>query len=390
MDWISLSMKLRMDRARTPRPRSSPRFVVSALARGRRGVGVDRERRARRRGPANRTSVMGPNLMNADQLTRWFNTKRARPARAASSGAQQRRPRARADLHRRRPHGERARRHRVRAVGDRDRLVRVPRRGPDPTGLQQLRGHQREQRAAQRHDLRGRGTRRARRSRAASRRRRSVSARRSNCCAATRTRCRATCPTACACRRAIASGSRRGGSTSVGTVRPASSSGRPPPTTAIRILQLFSGALMFNGMPALGGYPDVTTPDAIAQRTRPRARSRGSTFTVGWWGQDFESGIAGFNVDVSDNGGPWIRWLDATAPVGSSRPRRAATSRSSGVAGHTYTFRVQAVDHAGNAVRSGRRRSRRPCRVRRAARRSSRRRTRWGAAASCRHCRARR
>ena len=86
---------------------------------------------------------------------------------------------------------------------------------------------------------------------------------------------------------------------------------------------------MFNGLPALGGYPDVSGPRTAILNDPTASTQSGSTFTVGWWGQDFESGIGGFNVDVSDNGSVWIRWLDATAPAGSSRPRRAATSRSS-------------------------------------------------------------
>ncbi len=74
-----------------------------------------------------------------------------------------------------------------------------------------------------------------------------------------------------------------------------------------------------------------------------------SAFTVGWWGQDLESGIAGFNVDVSDNGGPWIRWLDHIPPRWIARPAYAGDFTYFGVAGHTYTFRVQAVDGWGNA-----------------------------------------
>jgi Mannosyl-glycoprotein endo-beta-N-acetylglucosaminidase len=119
------------------------------------------------------------------------------------------------------------------------------------------------------------------------------------------------------------------------------------PDYGIRILNLFSNALMFNGLWPLGGYPDVTPPVAILNTIA--AAQSSSAFTVGWWGQDFESGILGFNVEVSDNGGPWIRWLDHIAPRWIARPAYAGDFTYFGVAGHTYTFRVQAVDSWGNA-----------------------------------------
>ena len=150
-----------MDRARKPRPRFVTALVVERVARGRRRRRRQRERRARRRGRESHVGH-GTELDERGSAHALVQREARGPTRAAPSCAQQRCPRARADLHRRGPHGERAGRHRVRAVGDRDRLVRVPRRGPDPTRLQQLRGHQREQWAAQGHDLRGRSARRTR------------------------------------------------------------------------------------------------------------------------------------------------------------------------------------------------------------------------------------
>ena len=46
---------------------------------------------------------------------------------------------------------------------------------------------------------------------------------------------------------------------------------------------------------------------------------------------------------------PWIRWLDTTAPRWVVPPAASGDFTFFGVAGHTYTLRVQAVDHAGNA-----------------------------------------
>ena len=76
MDWISVSMELRMDRARKPHSRLVTTLVVSALLVVAAGIGVTASI-APVAADTNHTSVMGPNLMNADQLTRWFNAKRA-------------------------------------------------------------------------------------------------------------------------------------------------------------------------------------------------------------------------------------------------------------------------------------------------------------------------
>ncbi len=60
-----------------------------------------------------------------------------------------------------------------------------------------------------------------------------------------------------------------------------------------------------------------------------------------WTGQDNAggSGLAGFDIWVSDNGGPFTRWLERTALTSAFYP---------GVAGHTYAFYSTAVDVAGN------------------------------------------
>jgi hypothetical protein len=121
------------------------------------------------------------------------------------------------------------------------------------------------------------------------------------------------------------------------------------PDYGIRILQLYSGALMFNGLPPLAPYPDVTAPSGGVINP-PLAGSQGSaTFKVGWWGQDAGSGIRAFNVDVSDNGAGWVRWLDNVAPLNVVPPAASGEYMFYGVPGHGYSFRVQPVDRAGNA-----------------------------------------
>jgi uncharacterized repeat protein (TIGR01451 family) len=62
-------------------------------------------------------------------------------------------------------------------------------------------------------------------------------------------------------------------------------------------------------------------------------------FTVSWSGTDATSGIQGYNILVSDNGGPFTRWLVDTPLTSSSY---------TGVAGHTYAFFSVAIDAAGN------------------------------------------
>jgi hypothetical protein len=345
VDWISLSMKLRMDRARTPRPRSLIAFVVSALLAV---AAVGMTASAPPAGAAaNRTSVMGPNLMNADQLTRWFNAKRA-------GQAGPRLPALNNDVHAlAQIFIDEGRTENVR--GDIAFVQSVIETGWFVfTDAGQIRPDFNNYAGINANNGRRKGT---------------------TCAdevldAPALSRCFPTPQIGVRAQIQLLRGyadplSRNlpnrlrmppsdriglapwweyfGGNSPSGKLIWASA-----PDYGIRILQLFSGALMFNGMPALGGYPDVTAPDAILNAPTASTQS-GSTFTVGWWGQDFESGVAGFNVDVSDSGGPWIRWLDATAPRWVVPPAASGDFTFFGAAGHTYTLRVQAVDHAGNA-----------------------------------------
>lgn len=63
------------------------------------------------------------------------------------------------------------------------------------------------------------------------------------------------------------------------------------------------------------------------------------TFTVQWTGTDIGSGLATFTVLVSDNGGPFKVWLDATT---------ASSAVYSGQTGHSYGFFSIGADLAGN------------------------------------------
>jgi RHS repeat-associated protein len=66
-----------------------------------------------------------------------------------------------------------------------------------------------------------------------------------------------------------------------------------------------------------------------------------TSFNVAWSGSDDAngSGIAGFTIYVSDNGGAFTPWLIGTT---------ATSAVYTGVAGHTYGFYSVAVDNAGN------------------------------------------
>lgn len=65
----------------------------------------------------------------------------------------------------------------------------------------------------------------------------------------------------------------------------------------------------------------------------------GAAFDVSWSGKDAVSGVAGYTVLVSDNGGDFSVWQDAVAE---------RTARFTGADGHEYRFFVRAQDRAGN------------------------------------------
>jgi spore germination protein YaaH len=62
-------------------------------------------------------------------------------------------------------------------------------------------------------------------------------------------------------------------------------------------------------------------------------------FSVSWRGREDWSGIVGYDVQVSDNGGPYANWLTNTT---------LTTANFQGLSGHNYSFRVRATDGSGN------------------------------------------
>ena len=63
------------------------------------------------------------------------------------------------------------------------------------------------------------------------------------------------------------------------------------------------------------------------------------TFTVTWEGQDDESGVWFYDVQVRDGGGEWTSWQQSIA---------ATSGQFTGQHGHTCYFRSRATDHVGN------------------------------------------
>ena len=90
--------------------------------------------------------------------------------------------------------------------------------------------------------------------------------------------------------------------------------------------------------------PDAsTTVDILAPTSAVQSLAAFSAdvFTVSWSGTDGAgSGIASYDIYVSDNGGEYTLWLNDTT---------ATTNNYSGVNGHTYTFYSVAVDQRGNS-----------------------------------------
>jgi spore germination protein YaaH len=62
-------------------------------------------------------------------------------------------------------------------------------------------------------------------------------------------------------------------------------------------------------------------------------------FTVSWTGRDDWSGIKSYDIQVSQDGGPWNDWLTGTT---------ATSSSFDGSNHHSYAFRARATDGAGN------------------------------------------
>ncbi|HOK77001.1 MAG TPA: CARDB domain-containing protein, partial [Verrucomicrobiota bacterium] len=92
--------------------------------------------------------------------------------------------------------------------------------------------------------------------------------------------------------------------------------------------------LRYEPLPAPDTEPPTSMVDALPAQSRP-------AFLVRWSGQDNPggTGISSYDVYYSENGGPFIRWLNAT-------PNTSAVFQ--GAFANTYAFYSIAVDAAGN------------------------------------------
>jgi RHS repeat-associated protein len=81
----------------------------------------------------------------------------------------------------------------------------------------------------------------------------------------------------------------------------------------------------------------VATPPTSSMTALPATSP--TTFTVSWSGQDVGPGIAGFNIFVSTNGGPWTPWI-----LGATNTSALFT----GTSPNAYAFYSVAYDEVGN------------------------------------------
>jgi hypothetical protein len=95
-----------------------------------------------------------------------------------------------------------------------------------------------------------------------------------------------------------------------------------------------------------GGILDTTPP--IASLGSLPATSSSTKVNVPWTAFDSGSGVRFFDVDVSDNNGPWVRWQYHVAPGSRNGPNAFGAANLYGYVGHTYSVRVAATDVAGN------------------------------------------
>jgi RHS repeat-associated protein len=102
-------------------------------------------------------------------------------------------------------------------------------------------------------------------------------------------------------------------------------------------------SIVFDANAPLATNVFTNTIDAVAPTSSVTALPAFSpgTFTVSWSGVDDPggSGIAAYDVFVSDNGGPFTLWQNSTT---------ATSATYTGVVGHTYGFYSVATDNVGN------------------------------------------
>jgi hypothetical protein len=104
------------------------------------------------------------------------------------------------------------------------------------------------------------------------------------------------------------------------------------------------GMAMFDGPPMIGiDAVNVNTIDAVPPSSSVAAlpETVARDFTVSWSGQDerLGSGIAAYDIYVSDDGGPFTLWLAASTET---------SALFTGEAGHRYAFYSVAIDNVGH------------------------------------------
>jgi hypothetical protein len=89
-----------------------------------------------------------------------------------------------------------------------------------------------------------------------------------------------------------------------------------------------------------GQWINTIDLDAPTSSVDPLPASQpAASFPVSWSGTDADSGLAHYDVYVSDNGGPLVKWQDAST---------ATSAVYTGQFDHTYRFHSIAVDQVGN------------------------------------------
>ena len=95
-----------------------------------------------------------------------------------------------------------------------------------------------------------------------------------------------------------------------------------------------------------GTFDDSIPPTAgIGALSGTKLRT---SFQVDWSGNDGQTGVAGFDVDVQQGGGERVRWIDGAAPEVRSGSNAGGSAVFYGLQGRTYRFWVRARDRAGN------------------------------------------
>jgi hypothetical protein len=101
-----------------------------------------------------------------------------------------------------------------------------------------------------------------------------------------------------------------------------------------------------NNLKRTGTVSDNVPPTAaIGTLQTPKKRT---AFKVSWTGNDPQTGVASFDVDMQQGGGERVRWIDGAAPRSRNGANAAGSAVFYGIPGRSYRFWVRARDGAGN------------------------------------------